>query len=102
MGRSTRALILARCSTRVCEKQIDCSSLGRGQESEHDMFNIIETARLLLRPWQANDLADLDQLWAFPAARQGRQLRPDRLRPTPHTTLHQSHPNAFSPAPAHH
>jgi hypothetical protein len=31
MASSTRALILARCSTRVCEKQIDCSSLGRGQ-----------------------------------------------------------------------
>ena len=61
------------------------------------MFNIIETARLLLRPWQANDLEELEQLWASPAVRQGRQLPPERIRAIAQSSLQQWQRNGFGP-----
>jgi len=61
------------------------------------MFNIIETARLLLRPWQANDLAELEQLWASPAVRQGRQLSHERIRAIAQSSLQQWQRNGFGP-----
>jgi len=64
------------------------------------MFNIIETARLLLRPWQANDLEELEQLWASPAVRQGRQLPPERIRAIAQSSLQQWQRNGFGPEAA--
>ncbi len=31
------------------------------------MVNTIETPRLILRPWRADDLEELERLWACPA-----------------------------------
>lgn len=43
------------------------------------MFNTIETARLILRPWRTDDLKDLECLFADPAVRLGRHLPPERI-----------------------
>lgn len=61
------------------------------------MFNRIETARLLLRPWQADDLAELERLWASPAVRQGRHLPPERIRTIAQSSLQQWQRNGFGP-----
>ena len=61
------------------------------------MLNILETARLILRPWQANDLEELEQLWASPAVRQGRHLPPERIRAIAQSSLQQWQRNGFGP-----
>ena len=61
------------------------------------MSNIIETARLILRPWQANDLEELEQLFADPAVRKGRHLPPERIRVIAQSSLQQWQRNGFGP-----
>ncbi len=46
---------------------------------EHDVFNTIETARLILRPWCADDLEELERLFADPDVRAGRLVPPERI-----------------------
>ena len=61
------------------------------------MVNIIETARLILRPWQANDLEELEQLFADSAVRKGRHLPPERIRAIAQSSLQQWRCNGFGP-----
>lgn len=39
------------------------NSLNRASR-ERDVFNTIETARLILRPWHADELEELERLFA--------------------------------------
>jgi RimJ/RimL family protein N-acetyltransferase len=50
---------------------------------EHNVFNTIETARLILRPWHVDDLEELERLFADPDVRIGRNLLPERSSPFP-------------------
>ena len=61
------------------------------------MVNTIETVRLILRPWHANDLEELEQLWADPAVRQGRDLPPERIRAIAESSSRQWQCNGFGP-----
>jgi RimJ/RimL family protein N-acetyltransferase len=61
------------------------------------VVNIIETARLILRPWQANDLEELERLFADPAVRKGRHLPPERIRAIAHSSLQQWQRSGFGP-----
>lgn len=63
----------------VCIPEAERLLSLRGHESEHEVVNIIETARLILRPWCADDLEELERLFADPAVRQGRRLPPERV-----------------------
>ncbi len=61
------------------------------------MVNTIETARLILRPWRADDLEELERLFADPAVRKGRHLPPERIRTIAESSLRQWHLNGFGP-----
>jgi RimJ/RimL family protein N-acetyltransferase len=50
------------------------NSLDRATR-EHDVFNTIKTARLILRPWHVDDLEELERLFADPDVRIGRNLQ---------------------------
>ena len=61
------------------------------------MVNIIETARLILRPWRADDLEELERLFADPAVRKGRHLLPERIMAIAQSSLWQWQRNGFGP-----
>ncbi len=61
------------------------------------MVNTIETARLILRPWRADDLEELECLFADPAVRKGRHLPPERIIAIAESSLRQWHLNGFGP-----
>ena len=61
------------------------------------MFNTIETARLILRPWRTDDLKDLECLFADPAVRLGRHLPPERIIAIAEGSLRQWQHNGFGP-----
>ena len=61
------------------------------------MVNTIERARLILRPWKADDLEHLEQLFADPAVRQGRHLPPERIVAIAQSSLRQWQHNGFGP-----
>jgi len=61
------------------------------------VVNIIETARLILRPWHADDLEELERLWASPAVRKGRHLPPERVMAIARSSLQQWQRNGFGP-----
>src|SRR5215469_10269247 len=61
------------------------------------MVNIIETARLLLRPWRADDLEELERLFADPAVRQRRHLPPERILAISQSSFRQWQRNGFGP-----
>ncbi len=61
------------------------------------MLNIIETARLILRPWRADDSEELERLFADPAVRQGRHLPPERVMVIAQSSLQQWQRNGFGP-----
>ena len=61
------------------------------------MVNTIETARLILRPWRADDLEELERLWASPAVRKGRPLPPERIMAIARSSLQQWQRNGFGP-----
>jgi len=61
------------------------------------MLNIIETARLILRPWRADDSEELERLFADPAVRQGRHLPPERVMAIAQSSLQQWQRNGFGP-----
>lgn len=64
---------------------------------EYVVVNIIETARLILRPWQENDLEELEQLFTDPAVRKGRHLPLERIRAIARSSLQQWQRNGFGP-----
>ena len=53
------------------------------------MFNTIETARLILRPWHVDDLEELERLFADPDVCIGRNLPPERLIAISESSLQQ-------------
>jgi RimJ/RimL family protein N-acetyltransferase len=61
------------------------------------VVNIIQTARLILRPWRADDLEELQRLFADPAVRQGRHLPPERIMAIAESSLRQWQRNGFGP-----
>ena len=61
------------------------------------MLNIIETARLILRPWRADDLEELEHLFADPVVRKGRHLPPERVMAIAQSSLQQWQRNGFGP-----
>ena len=61
------------------------------------MFNTIETARLILRPWRADDLEELGRLFADPDVRAGRLLSPERITAIAESSLRQWQRNGFGP-----
>ncbi len=61
------------------------------------MFTTFETARLILRPWHADDLEELERLFADPAVRQGRYLPPERIIAIAESSLRQWQHNGFGP-----
>ena len=61
------------------------------------MVNTIETARLILRPWCADDLEELEHLFADPTIRHGRQLPPERIITIAESSLRQWQRNGFGP-----
>jgi RimJ/RimL family protein N-acetyltransferase len=61
------------------------------------MFKTFETARLILRAWRTDDLAELERLWADPAVRKGRHLPPERILAIAQSSLHQWEQNGFGP-----
>ncbi len=61
------------------------------------MINTIETARLILRPWCADDLEELERLFADPIIRQGRHLPSERIITIAESSLRQWQRNGFGP-----
>ena len=61
------------------------------------MVNNIKTARLILWPWCADDLEELERLWASPAVRQGRHLPPERVMAIAQSSREQWQRNGFGP-----
>jgi [ribosomal protein S5]-alanine N-acetyltransferase len=61
------------------------------------VVTIIETARLILRPWRADDVEELEQLFADPAVRKGRHLPPERVMAIAQSSLQQWQRNGFDP-----
>ena len=61
------------------------------------MFNTIETPRLILRPWHADEVEELERLFADPAVRQGRHLPPKRMIAIAEGSLRQWQLNRFGP-----
>jgi RimJ/RimL family protein N-acetyltransferase len=59
--------------------------------------NTIETARLMLRPWRADDLEELRRLFADPDVRAGRHLPPERIIAMAGSSLRQWQRNGFGP-----
>src|SRR5438067_3614058 len=58
---------------------------------------IVETERLLLRPWREDDGAELQRLFADPAVRGGRNLPPDRTVRLAESSLRQWRVKGFGP-----
>ena len=58
---------------------------------------VVETDRLLLRPWQAEDQVALERLMSDPAVVGGRTMPPARLRALGAHTLSQWRVNGFGP-----
>src|SRR2546426_7607786 len=63
---------------------------------------MVETERLLLRPWREDDGADLQRLFADPAVRGGRNLPPDRIARLAEASLRQWRVNGFGPRSEEH
>jgi RimJ/RimL family protein N-acetyltransferase len=63
----------------------------------HHLFNTIETARLILRPWRTDDVKELERLFADPAIRLGRHLPPERIITIAESSLRQWQRNGFGP-----
>ncbi len=61
------------------------------------MFNTIETTRLMLRPWRADDLEELRRLFADPDVRAGRHLPSERIIAIAESSLRQWQRNGFGP-----
>jgi RimJ/RimL family protein N-acetyltransferase len=61
------------------------------------MVNTIQTARLILRPWCADDLEELERLFADPVVRKGRYLPPQRIMAIAQSSLRQWQRNGFGP-----
>lgn len=61
------------------------------------MFNTIETAQLILRPWHADDLEELERLFADPDVRIGRNLPSERIIAIAECSLRQWQRNGFGP-----
>jgi len=61
------------------------------------VVDTIETARLILRPWRAQDLEELERLFADPAVRQGRHFPPERIITIAESSLRQWQRNGFGP-----
>ena len=58
---------------------------------------IVETERLLLRPWREDDGAELQRLFADPTVRGGRNLPPDRTVRLAESSLRQWRVKGFGP-----
>jgi RimJ/RimL family protein N-acetyltransferase len=58
---------------------------------------IVETDRLLLRPWSEDDAGQLQGLFSNPAVRGGRNLRSDRIAKFAEASLRQWRVNGFGP-----
>lgn len=57
----------------------------------------VETERMLLRPWRAEDAADLERLWSDPAVRGGRAFSPERMARMADSSVRQWRVNGFGP-----
>jgi RimJ/RimL family protein N-acetyltransferase len=58
---------------------------------------IVETARLILRPWREDDTEELQRLFSNPAVRDGRNLPSDRIAKFAEASLRQWRVNGFGP-----
>jgi RimJ/RimL family protein N-acetyltransferase len=63
----------------------------------HPTVGEIETARLLLRPWRAEDAAELQRLFSDPEVRGQRHLPADRVTRLADSSLRQWRVNGFGP-----
>jgi ribosomal-protein-alanine N-acetyltransferase len=61
------------------------------------LVGTLETARLLLRPWQAADAIELERLMSDPRVVGGRHFPPERIRALGEHTLGQWRRNGFGP-----
>jgi len=60
-------------------------------------MTIVETERLVLRPWAEDDRTELERLLADPAVRGGRNFPPDRIARLAEHSVRQWRVNAFGP-----
>jgi len=58
---------------------------------------IVETARLILRPWREDDTEELQRLFSNPAVRGARNLPSDRIAKFAEASLRQWRVNGFGP-----
>jgi RimJ/RimL family protein N-acetyltransferase len=58
---------------------------------------VVQTERLLLRPWCEADGEELERLFSDPAVRGGRNMPPDRIRAFAESSLRQWRVNGFGP-----
>jgi len=59
--------------------------------------HMVETDRLLLRPWGEEDRVELERLFSEPAVRGGRNFPPDRIVKIAESSLRQWRVNGFGP-----
>ena len=59
--------------------------------------NLVETQRLVLRPWREEDGAELQKLFSDPAVRGLRSLTPDRIARLAEASVRQWRVNGFGP-----